>query len=540
MGLQSQLREQSRRDLPQIGQPRQTMVLAGWKGDSLAENLCEAIPQAFQPLYKRYLFGTASELTNRLGKMIAAAGDQATPIYLIWVWGERPAPDFRSVIQSFHKPFRSVTVDVCRVNDASGAWPGGYRYGYYLHSDPAQAADELLSLLMLAATGRGTLDLPPAGQNFQLRTTLYNSKERDLVRQLVEQLKGLLEIDQALELERFANAFGPNEEDMAHLYQLLPHPMDLPIPGIKRLATLLAGKERSFIGGTGQHADVTVQDALEAFFGTSDNQALPEYLRSVLQRELPSRCRSYLSGLDLERRCYQQPICILRNWRYLVSRHKESIRGQREENQKKCGNVLRGRFTPLGTGFSALLGAMNDYFKIWKEFMYCELKKAWWEEVDKIFDENSEIMREATAAYHRLSNGLAIATRLNMGPYVADSGGIPIDWRNKTPESILSGLFSQAEFSRDEIVQIIQNAQTQSDRQVPAEGMRETWMLYGGVLDEINDFDDQGRPVFRKKGESLAFRGATGHLRILSFQNAQMGRYVLWEIQITPANEIGR
>lgn len=520
MCLQNQLRTQSRSSLPRVEASRRTMVLAWRENDTVAEELCQAISPAFCLLYRAFRVLDELDLTMHLRDMITIG--QEAPIYLVWVWGQSDAPDLHHIKQLLQNLPQSVIIDVCRVNDTADAWPVGYRCGYHLNSNIEQAADALVSLFMLESAGRELLNLPADRQIFHLSARLYNSIEEDLIRQLAGRLDSLLKSAHESWDQCFTDAFGPTRKDMERLYQSLPQPTDLPIPGAEGLAN--------------QHVNITVQEALKIFFGESDNIAMPEYLRSVLSEQIPSRCNRYLSGLAVRERYYQQPLDILQNGRYLTSRHQKIIRDKREKLQEECREILRQEFTPRGTAFQALLDAMGDYFEIWKKCVCCEIEAAWWDEIDKLFDPNSQIMEEVNEYCERFSRGLQIVRACGLDLDLESGGaatGNVLDWRGKTPVNILCGLSSQAAFSQDDIVRMIQDAQRQADRQLPVAGISETWILYGGELADLQGLENQGEPIFNNIGQGLAFRGAGGHLRVLSFQDVRAGMYNLWEIHIT-------
>lgn len=77
------------------------------------------------------------------------------------------------------------------------------------------------------------------------------------------------------------DVFGPKDSDIESLYNILPHPKDLPIPGAQYLADLLKKDTPRFIttlryrinGRAERYATISVREALEVLFGKTEQKS---------------------------------------------------------------------------------------------------------------------------------------------------------------------------------------------------------------------------------------------------------------------------
>lgn len=539
MNLRSQLREQSRRSL-RVSTSRRTRaaVLVWWEKDKAADALCRAISPAFHSLYRSRPVNAASDLSSYLLDL-QHSGEltDSSAVYLLWVWNQTPPPDLGVIMQPFENQPRFLTADVCRISNTADASIAGYRYEWRIGADTTSDADTLAVLLMLASTTDIPLDPRTSGQIFRVRSTLNNSVERDLARQLIERLEGMLEGDRRHWEERFRNAFGPHKSVIESLYNSLPNPKDLPIPGVPRLADLLEKDDPGLItalrqwmnGSAERYASISVREALEALFGKAGHRSMCEHLRMVLPEYLPALCKKRLNEMEIVGRCYQQPIRLLQEGASLSASFREKAYAGQLAKQEVCDKLLGQKFFPRGTSISAFLSGLENYLQIWKEYICCAVETAWWEETGRIFAADSRMMQEVCAQHEILDRGLRSIADIDIYSQRREDVNFTIDWKGKTPESLLSGLYSQAEFSLKEAVQLIERSQASADQWRHGTRYRENFILYSGSLAELEQVEDiHGQPVFHRNEGALSLCGAAGKLRILSLP--QIGKQSLWEI----------
>ena len=127
---------------------------------------------------------------------------------------------------------------------------------------------------------------------------------------------------------------------------------------------------------------------------------------------------------------------------------------------------------------------------------------------------------------------------MELGPW-REPAGLPGDWRQETPSTLLAGLYSQAEFTGEDAAVLAESARKRAEKAFRAAGLEETVLLWDG--DSVGLLKESrsrtGQPLFEDRNGVLTARSNTGSVRVLPVQG--LGRRLLWELRISLRTQAG-
>lgn len=522
---------------------RRAAVLAWRESDAAAARLCGATAP-FRALYRPCPLGDTPEqalracLENlaeerREGAVVCPDG-----VYLLWVWsGERPVgldaltADFRGRLP--------IRVEQCRLTAEADCTHEGVGRLWLVDPGIPGAADALTALLLLGSADESLIseDLKvPA----QLRATLHSAVERDLARQLRDKLEALTEGEQAREKEHFREEFGPTERDLETLLGRVPLLQNLPVTGAKALAERLEPEEglvkravRVLRGETDTGRTITVRAALEGLFGRPEGRAPNEWLLDRVLPVLPRLCGDYIGQLELKQRCFRQSLRLLTGEATgLALYFQEQARAAQNQQRIQLDEAL-GRDMPVRSSHPAqLLSAAEPELKLWESCVRSGLEAAWWGCVSEFFSADSDLVGQAREKREELTRALTILGGMELGPW-REPAGLPGDWRQETPSTLLAGLYSQAEFTGEDAAVLAESARKRAEKAFRTDGLEETVLLWDGDSTELlkESRSRTGQPLFEDRNGVLTARSNTGSVRVLPVQG--LGRRLFWELRLS-------
>ena len=522
---------------------RRAAVLAWRESDAAAARLCGATAP-FRALYRPCPLGDTPEqalracLENlaeerREGAVVCPDG-----VYLLWVWsGERPVgldaltADFRGRLP--------IRVEQCRLTAEADCTHEGVGRLWLVDPGIPGAADALTALLLLGSAEERLIseDLKvPA----QLRATLHSAVERDLARQLRDKLEALTEGEQAREKEHFREEFGPTERDLETLLGRVPLLQNLPVTGAKALAERLEPEEglvkravRVLRGETDTGRTITVRAALEGLFGRPEGRAPNEWLLDRVLPVLPRLCGDYIGQLELKQRCFRQSLRLLTGEATgLALYFQEQARAAQNQQRIQLDEAL-GRDMPVRSSHPAqLLSAAEPELKLWESCVRSGLEAAWWGCVSEFFSADSDLVGQAREKREELTRALTILGGMELGPW-REPAGLPGDWRQETPSTLLAGLYSQAEFTGEDAAVLAESARKRAEKAFRTDGLEETVLLWDGDSTELlkESRSRTGQPLFEDRNGVLTARSNTGSVRVLPVQG--LGRRLFWELRLS-------
>lgn len=528
---------------------RRAAVLAWRESDAAAARLCGATAP-FRALYRPCPLGDTPEqalracLENlaeerREGAVVCPDG-----VYLLWVWsGEKPVgldtltADFRGRLP--------IRVEQCRLTAEADCTHDGV--GRLWLADPGipGAADALTALLLLGSADEslisGNLKVPA-----RLQATLHSAVERDLARQLRDKLEALTEGEQAREKEHFREEFGPTERDLETLLGRVPLLQNLPVTGAEALAERLEPEEglmrrmaRALRGEADTGRTITVRAALEGLFGRPEGRAPHEWLLDRVLPVLPRVCSDYIGQLELKQRCFRQSLRLLAGEATgLALYFQEQARAAQNQQKIQLDEALGRDLTVRGSHPAQLLSAAEPELKLWEGCVRSGLEAAWWGCVSEFFSVDSGLVRQAREKREELTRALTILGAMELGPW-REPAGLPGDWRQETPSTLLAGLYSQAEFTGEDAAVLAESARKRAEKAFRAAGLEETVLLWDG--DSVGLLKESrsrtGQPLFEDRNGVLTARSNTGSVRVLPVQG--LGRRLLWELRISLRTQAG-
>lgn len=543
--LREELRGRVQNVLPRMDLlPRRRAAVLAWReSDAAAARLCGATAP-FRALYRPCPLGDAPERTlrtclenlaeeRREGAIVCPDG-----VYLLWVWSEEPPGGLGTLTENFRDrlPIRveqcRLTADAsCRFNEPGRLW--------LVDSGVPGAADALTALLLLGSADEnlisGDLKVPA-----RLQATLHSAVERDLARQLRDKLEALTEGEQAREKEHFREAFGPTERDLETLLGRVPLLQNLPVTGGEALAERLRPEEglfsrmaRAFRGEQDGSRTVSVRAALEGLFGRPEGRAPHEWLLEQVLPVLPRLCREYIARLELEQRCFRQPLRLLTGEAAgLALYFQEQARAAQDQQKIQLDEALGRDMSVRGSHPAQLLSAAEPELKLWESCVRSSLEAAWWGCVSEFFSADSGLVRQAREKREELTRALTILGAMELGPQRVPAG-LPGDWRQETPSTLLTGLYSQVEFTGEDAAVLAESARKRAEKAFRAVGQEETVLLWDGdSMDLLKESRSRtGQPLFEDRNGVLTARSNTGNVRVLPVQG--MGRRLMWELHIS-------
>ena len=543
--LREELRGRVQNVLPRMDLlPRRRAAVLAWReSDAAAARLCGATAP-FWALYHPCPLGDAPEQTlrtclenlaeeRREGAVVCPDG-----VYLLWVWsGEKPAG-----LDTLTAQFRdrlSVRVEQCRLTADTDCAHDGVGRLWLVDPGVPGAADGLTALLLM-----GGLDVPLISGNLnvpaRLQAALHSSVERDLARQLRDKLEALTEGTQDREKERFREEFGPTEQDLKTLLGQVPLLQDLPVTGAEALAERLEPEEglmrrmaRALWSGTSALQSITVRGLLEGLFGRPEGRAPNDWLLDRVLPELPRLCGDYISKLELRQRCFRQSLRLLTGEAAgLALYFQEQARAAQDQQKIQLDEALGRELTPHGTHPAQLLAAAEPELELWEGCVLSGLEAAWWGCVSEFFSQDSGLVRQAWEKWEELIRALIILGDMELGPQRVPAG-LPGDWRQETPSTLLTGLYSQVEFTGEDAAVLAESARKRAEKAFRAVGLEETVLLWDGdSMDLLKESRScTGQPLFEDRNGVLTARSNTGSVRVLPVQG--LGRRLMWELRMS-------
>ena len=549
--LREELRSRVQNALPRMDLlPRRRAAVLAWReSDAAAARLCGAAAP-FRALYRPCPLGDDPEQTlracledlaeeRREGAVVCPDG-----LYLLWVWSEAPPDRLRALTEEVRGRL-PVRAEQCRLTADAACPPNGQGRIWLVDPGVPGAADALAALLLTGSLNAELAAGDPQAA-VRLQATLHSAVERDLARQLRDKLEALTEGDQAGEKERFRGEFGPTERDLETLMERIPLLQNMPVTGWKALAERLRPEEgllnriaRAFRDGQNGGKAIPVRAALEGMFGRPEGRAPHEWLLERVLPMLPRLCREYISRLELEQRCFRQPLRLLTGEAAgLALYFQEQAREVQSQKKIQLDGAMGRELKPRSAHPAQLLAEVEPELKLWEGCVRSGLEAAWWGCVSEFFGADSSLVRQAREKREELIRGLTILSAMELGPR-REPAGQTGDWRKETPSTLLAGLYSRAEFTAGDAALLAEGARRRAEQSFRATGREETVLLWDGDSMEMlkESRSRTGQPLFEDRNGVLAARSNTGNVRVLPVQG--LGRKVMWELRISRRPEGG-
>ena len=290
---------------------------------------------------------------------------------------------------------------------------------------------------------------------------------------------------------------------------------------------------RAFRGDQDGSRTVSVRAALEGLFGRPEGRAPHEWLLEQVLPVLPRLCREYIARLELEQRCFRQPLRLLTGEAAgLALYFQEQARAAQDQQKIQLDEALGRDMSVRGSHPAQLLSAAEPELKLWESCVRSSLEAAWWGCVSEFFSADSGLVRQAREKREELTRALTILGAMELGPQRVPAG-LPGDWRQETPSTLLTGLYSQVEFTGEDAAVLAESARKRAEKAFRAVGQEETVLLWDGdSMDLLKESRSRtGQPLFEDRNGVLTARSNTGNVRVLPVQG--MGRRLMWELHIS-------
>lgn len=543
MSLKNLLRKKARNALPYFGREhrQREIVLIYEETDDKAAPICgQIMDSTFCSLICRSIAIETNTLSiwdiclKELAQLRMAGDiDCKLGFYLLWIGEHEPPIDLQPDLTRIRNSKIPVTMDVCILSEMEHIpalqQDAPYRFLWLVNPELIHPADTVAMLLMMGAF----LDDPPTagmqGHVFQVRSTLYNSVERDLALKVYSLLEAVLNGGKLDSQEKFKDMFALPDSARNNILQCLPGLTDLPVIG--DLAALTDTVHNRFVSQLlrpkTQHC--TIADALTLMFGNIDNISAPEWLMEQILKNLLRYCEDWGEKLCLEQRCYRLPLdVLLQNAPHYAEHFREQAYNDLLDAKKECEDSLRAPFNPKGKKPEQLLDGLSPYLKPWNKRINCGLTVAWWEMVGHLISSDkvkNSAQTKSNTLHADLTVARSIAAYLKVEEIIWDK-----DWQELTVESILAGQSSQKKFLDEDIARLIERAQSEADSSIHAHLPGQTVLFWDqdamSRLKCIHSANGNVLLLFKQDGRVFGNSNSTA-LQVIPIP--YLGEFTLWE-----------
>lgn len=267
--------------------------------------------------------------------------------------------------------------------------------------------------------------------------------------------------------------------------------------------------------------------------GRPEGQAPQDWLLDRVTPVLPHLCREYIGRMELEERCYRQPLGLLTGEAAgLALYFQEQARAEQQRRKLRLSEAMGRDITPRSTHPARLLSEIAGELELWETCVRTGAEAAWWGEISRFFQADSGLMERARNKQAELTRGLTILSAMELGPR-REQIVLPGDWREQTPSTLLAGLYSQAEFTGEDAAVLAESARRRAEQAFRATGREETVLLWDGESMDLLERSRSaaGQPLFEYREGELTARSNTGLVRVLPVDG--LGRRLMWELRLS-------